>query len=101
MFNRFLLGRLSVDEAVRRELHRTPLDMVARHAVGDFGVVSVRRNKQNLIALDTGDEIISEYLADPTQPDGPRVRVVTADGWGSTHITLTKPQPRKKHDPSF
>ncbi|WP_020227321.1 hypothetical protein [Acidovorax sp. MR-S7] len=41
MFNRFLLGRLTVDNAVRRALQRTPLDMVARHAVGDFGVVSV------------------------------------------------------------
>lgn len=101
MFNRFLLGRLTVDNAVRRALQRTPLDMVARHAVGDFGVVSVRRNKQNLIALDTGDEIISEYLADPTQPDGLRVRVVTAGGWGSTHVSLVKPPTRKKHEPSF
>lgn len=97
MYNRFLLGRLSVDEDVRRELYREPLDLVARHAVGDFGLVSPRRVKQNMLALDTGEEIMSEYLADPTKPDGYRIRVVTSPGWGETTVTLIKPQPRKKH----
>lgn len=101
MYNCFLLGRLRVDDAVRRELHRTPLDMIARHAVGDFGLVSPRRVKQNLLALDTGEEILSEYLADPSRPDGVRIRVRTKGGWGTTEVTLIRPQPRRKHDPHF
>ena len=52
MFAKFLLGRLSVRDDVRAALQRTPLDLIARHAVCDFGTASSRRVKQNLLALE-------------------------------------------------
>jgi hypothetical protein len=48
---------------------------------------------QNLLALEEGGEIQSEYLVDPTAPSAGRVRVTTSAGWGETHVTLTYPQP--------
>ncbi len=95
MFSKFLLGRLRVDTPVCDALGRTPLDLVARHAVCDFGCTTNRRQKQNLAALDGGGEIVSEYLADPHAPDGLRVRVTTHAGWGETEVVLIKPQPKK------
>ena len=96
MFNKFLLGKLGVDNDARRALRRTPLDLIARHAVCDFGDVTPRRFKQNLIALNEGGEIQSEYLVDPTAPDAGRVRVTTTAGWGETKVTLVKAQPKRK-----
>jgi hypothetical protein len=96
MFAKFLLGRLKVDDSARSLLQRTPLDLIARHAVCDFGDISERRTRQNLLALETGDAIQSEYLVDPTDPAKGRVRVTTLAGWGETRVALIKPQPRKK-----
>lgn len=96
MFAKFLLGRLRVDDNVRSALQRTPLDLIARHAVCDFGDVPPRRAKQNVLALEDGGEIESEYAVDPTDPSRGRVRVVTTAGWGETRVTLIKPQPKRK-----
>ena len=96
MFNKFLLGKLTVEDDARRALQRTPLDLIARHAVCEFGDITPRRLKQNLLALHEGDEIQSEYMANPSDPTAGRVRVTTTAGWGETRVTLVKPQPRKK-----
>lgn len=96
MFAKFLLGRLSVRDDVRVALQRTPLDLIARHAVCDFGIASSRRVKQNLLALEEGSEIRSEYLIDPTDPTKGSVSVVTTAGWGETKVTLVKTQPKRK-----
>lgn len=102
MFNRFLLGQLTFDSAVRKLLQRVPLDLVARHAIGDFGMVSPEQRKHNLRAMETGEEILSEYLANPHEPDGPRIRIVTCEGWKNTHLSLVKrPKKRITHDTSF
>ena len=94
MFSKFMLGSVVVDDSVREELQRTPLDLVARHAVYDFGCVTPRVEKQNLIAAKRGGEIVSEYLVDPEHPGGRRIRVVTTEGWGHTIVSLIKPQPK-------
>ena len=96
MFAKFLLGRLRVDDNVRSALQRTPLDLIARHAVCDFGTASSRRVKQNLLALEEGSEIQSEYMVNPSDPTTGRIRITTTAGWGETRVTLVKPQPRKK-----
>ena len=98
---RFLLGAISVDDDVKQALGRVPLDLVARHAILDNGLISARRRKLNAIAMAEGDEIVSEYLADPTDPKGPHIRITTASGWGRTDVTLIKPQPNKDppHEP--
>ena len=95
MFSKFLLGKLTVDDDARRALSRTPLDLIARHAVCDFGAVSPRRFKQNQIALSTGDEIQSEYLIDPTSPDRGRVKIVTALDGAKPTSPWSNPNPRK------
>ena len=96
MFSKFLLGKLTINDDARQALGRTPLDLIARHAVCDFGDVSPRRVKQNLLALDEGGEIQSEFLADPTDPSSGRIKVTTTDGWGETKVTLIKAQPKRK-----
>ena len=93
MFSKFLLGQLHFTEEVVEVLERTPLDLVARHAVCDFGLATPRQTKANSYALREGGEIRSEYLIDPTHPERGRVTVVTKAGWGETKVAI-KPQPR-------
>jgi len=102
MFSKFLLGSLHVDDNVREILGRTPLDLIARHAVCDFGCTPPRTWKLNEMALTSGDEIISEYPVDPTNKKLGTIRVTTEAGWGNTHVVFVKRQPntRKKKDDS-
>jgi hypothetical protein len=88
MYSNFLLGTLKVTEAARLRLKRTPLDLVARHAVGDHGLVTQRELKKNQVAMKTVDQIISRYLIDPTDPTQGRVLVVTDELWESTTVKL-------------
>lgn len=94
MFSKFLLGQLRFTDEVMEVLERTPLDLVARHAVCDFGVATPRQVKANSYALQEGGEIRSEYLIDPTHPERGRITVVTKAGWGETKVAI-KPQPRR------
>ena len=96
MFSKFLLGTLKVDDAVKQILGRTPLDLVARHAVCDFGVVSPRQYKANLLALEEAETIVSEYLVELGSEESGRVRVTTRTGWDRTDVTWIKPQPKPK-----
>lgn len=93
MFNRFLLGSIQIDKDVSRVLGRHPLDMVARHAVSDYGLVSARRWKQNDLAYNSCGEIQSIYHADPNDPSAGYIVVTTKSGWGSTHVTWRKWKP--------
>ena len=100
MYNRFLLGTIKIDPAVKRLLGREPLDLVSRHAVCDFGLVSDHHVHANAVALAEGRAITSEYAADPTDPLQGRIRVVTNDGWATTHVSwIPAPKPRKKTEP--
>lgn len=90
MFNRFLLGVIEVKPEVKKALGRTPLDLVARHAVCEFGGISREQFAANCESLDCVGEIISEYNADPTKPKFGRIRVTTIAGWGRTRVELIK-----------
>ena len=93
MFAKFLLGSIKIEDNVRHELGRTPLDLISRHAVCEHGIASPRRHKQNLLALAEAGEIQSEYLVDPLDPTAGTVLVTTIAGWGETCVTIKK-QPR-------
>lgn len=88
MYSNFLLGELNVHENVLRVLQREPLDLVARHAICEHGLVSEREREHNAIAIKTGDAIVSRYLIDPTNPARGRVMIVTRKGWDSTTVQL-------------
>lgn len=95
MYSKFLLGHLVVKDDVVQTLARVPLDLIARHAVCDYGCVTERQSKANQYALEAGGEIRSEYLIDPTQPEQGRITVVTEAGWGETRVSI-KRQPRRR-----
>lgn len=88
MRSNFLLGTLIVDDDVKLKLKRTPLDLIARHAVNDHGVVTVRELRSNQHALQTADAIISRYAADPTDPSQGFVEIVTTESWATTTVKL-------------
>lgn len=90
MFNRFLLGKIRIAPGVIALLGREPLDLVARHAVADFGRVGSRVKAKNMRAIsgDVADEVVSKYPADPTDPRSPLITVTTLAGWGMTIVTL-------------
>ena len=96
MFANFMLGELTVTEAAKDALHRIPLDLVARHAIGDHGLASARELKQNQVAMTTAGPIVSRYLIDPTQPARGRVMVVTRESWDRTTVQL-----ESEHSPAF
>lgn len=96
MFSKFLLGKLHIDDDARAVLGRTPLDLIARHAVCDFGLISEEQLLKNAAALNLGDEICSEFIADPTDPTSGRIRITTSSGWGDTSVSWIKPQPKRK-----
>ena len=86
MYANFLLGRLKVTTAAKVKLKRTPLDLVARHAIGDHGEVSTRQLKQNQAAFHTASQIVSRYRVVSSSTE--YVRVVTDDGWENTTVEL-------------
>ena len=101
MRTNFLLGELNVHENVLRVLHRTPLDLLARHAVCDHGLVSERERKHNAQAVMDGGPIVSRYYIDPTNPNKGRIMIVTRKGWDSTTVQLEADHDRElsKHIP--
>jgi hypothetical protein len=88
MYSNFLLGTLKVTEAARLKLKRTPLDLVARHAVNDHGLATPKELRANQRALKVVDKIISRYPVDPTDPSQGRVLVITDESWESTTVKL-------------
>jgi hypothetical protein len=88
MRSNFLLGSLIVDDAVKTKLKRTPLDLVARHAVNDHGLATVRELRSNQHAMQTADAIVSRYLVDPTDPSQGFVEVITSESWATTTVKL-------------
>lgn len=88
MRSNFLLGSLVVTNAARIKLRRVPLDLVARHAVNDHGVATLRELRSNQLALQTGDRIISRFPVDPTDSTQGFVVVITEDSWASTTVKL-------------
>lgn len=88
MYSNFLLGELSVTEAARTKLGRTPLDLVARHAINDHGNITALERKRNQIGMKRAGEIISRFPVDPTDPSKGHVIVKTDASWTSTTVKL-------------
>lgn len=90
MMSYFLLGDINITDAAKKALGRTPLDLLARHAVHDHGIVTPDEIRANVINSLDGGEIVSRYRVDPTQPKSRTVVVKTHEGWGRTTIALEK-----------
>lgn len=88
MYSNFLLGELKISDATRLKLKRTPLDMVARHAINDHGLVTALERKRNQIAMRTAGQILSRYMINPLDPNEGYVEVITEECWGATRVKL-------------
>lgn len=88
MYANFLLGALSVTEAAAARLGRTPLDLFARHAVNDHGVLTKDEMKSNMKSMRSMGRIISRYPVDPTDPASGFVLIETDESWGQTEAKL-------------
>lgn len=88
MYANFLLGELHCSDAVCAALGRTPLDLVARHAVNEHGQITPRENMKNQRAMKEVGEILSRYMVDPTNPRLGHVLVITSECWSDTHVKL-------------
>ena len=93
MHANFLLGTLIYEESVEAAIGRNPLDLIARHAVCDHGIVSRRQKVRNRVALDEHDEIVSEYHLNPLHPEDGSIRFTTSAGWGETVVSIIPPPP--------
>lgn len=88
MYSNFLLGEIRVPEATKVKLKRIPLDMVARHAINDHGVITALERKRNQLGMKTLGEILSRYMINPLDPSEGYVEITTEEGWGHTTVTL-------------
>ena len=84
MYANFLLGSLAVTEAAAARLGRTPLDLIARHAVNDHGVLTREEVLTNMKSMKSMGRIISRYPIDPTDPQAGFIVVETDDAWHET-----------------
>ena len=96
MHSLFILGQLHVTDEAAKLLGRSPMDLIARHAVADWGLVGPELFFANRTSHATAGQIESIYHADPTDKRKGVVHVVTTEGWGET-IVMTSPQ-RKKYE---
>lgn len=88
MFSNFLLGSLSVTDAARIKLKREPLDLIARHAVNEHGLLTEQEHRRNREALTHAGQIMSRYPVDPTDRAQGYVLVITTEGWDTTVVQL-------------
>ena len=89
MQTNFLLGEIKMTAKVRETLGRIPFDLVARHAVNDHGIITVREARGNKLSMQTmGAPIISRYRVNPTDPLTKFVRVETSARWVDTLISI-------------
>ena len=90
MYANFLLGTILARKTVVRKLGRVPLDLVARHAINDHGLITPAERAANMQGMRSAGEIVSRYSVDPNDPRKGMVRVTTVGGWGQTIISLEK-----------
>ena len=91
MHANFLLGTLIYEESVEAAIGRNPLDLIARHAVCDHGIVGRRQKVRNRVALGERGEIVSEYRLNPLHPEDGSIRITTSAGWGETVVSIIPP----------
>lgn len=90
MRTNFLLGELHITPAAKRKLGRVPLDLIARHAINEHGLITHTECERNIAGWLHGGPIMSRYRADPTNPRAGNVVVITDDGWQNTTVKLER-----------
>lgn len=88
MKSNFLLGNLKLNDSARIKLKRIPMDLIARHAVQEHGLVTAKELEANTLAMKTLGEIKSRYYIDPTDKKAGTVIVVTRRTWDETTVML-------------
>ena len=87
----FTFGRLLITPGARRALVTAgidPLDLLARHVVGDWGLVCAEDWEANNAARRDGDRLLSAYSLDPGRFEGPRVWIITEADRSATTLLL-------------
>jgi hypothetical protein len=83
----FDLGKVVATPAALESLERakqTPVDLLKRHAKGDWGIVDAFDREQNEVALKQGDRILSAYFL----KTGEKLWIITEADRSSTCILL-------------
>jgi hypothetical protein len=88
MHANFLLGSLKITEPAKLVLKRIPLDLIARHAVNEHGLVTPREQRANEKGMRTVGLIISRYKADPTNPESCNIIIKTHPHWDETTVSV-------------
>jgi len=88
MHSNFLLGELKLQDAARIKLKRIPMDLIARHAVQEHGLITPKESAANTASMKTLGEIKSRYYVDPTDKRAGTVVVVTGRSWSETTVML-------------
>lgn len=78
----FPLGQTVMTRAIQEMVARgtvNPAEFLARHAKGDWGDIGAGDKRANNEGLkpETQDRLVSSYLLNPAEPDGPRILVIT------------------------
>lgn len=87
----FALGRLLITPGARQSLviaGINPLDLLARHVMGEWGVVCADDGEANHAARREDDRLLSAYPLDPDHPDGSRVWIITEADRSATTLLL-------------
>jgi hypothetical protein len=88
MQTKFLLGALSMTPEARMVLKRLPYDLIARHAVNDYGTISDKQRETNEHSMKVIGPVVSRYRVDPTKSKTRWVRIETDATWGSTLVKI-------------
>jgi hypothetical protein len=84
----FLLGALVITPAAQQKLNRTPMDLLARHAINDHGRITRKERQANELGMQTCGPIVSRYRIDPTSTLSSYVVIRTSAGWDETLVDL-------------
>jgi hypothetical protein len=88
MQTNFLLGALMLTNPARMALKRQPYDLICRHAINDYGLITKAERAMNERSMLTIGPILSRYRVDPTNPKSGTVIILTKDTWQETLIAL-------------
>lgn len=88
MQTNFLLGALKLTPEAHMALKRQPYDLLARHAINDYGDVTEKEREANEHSMMMAGRIKSRYKVDPSDPRSRNVLIVTSADWTETVISL-------------
>jgi hypothetical protein len=88
MYTHFLLGNLMIERSARIKRGRTPLDLIARHAINEHGCITPEEAQLNFRSMFDCGPILSRYRVHPTDITAGFVVVKTDEGWTETKVSL-------------